>query len=179
VLDWSAKETAALLEASVASVNSALQRARATLRDRLPGRRAEWTPAPASNEEERELLRRYLDAHDRGDVNALAELLREDARLTMPPHAVWFDGREAILIASAKGFDPDFGELRGVATGANLQPAVAHYLRPPGASDFRPLALDVLRVEGGRVAEISSFVFPELFPAFDLPMSFPAPSRSS
>jgi RNA polymerase sigma-70 factor (ECF subfamily) len=178
VLDWSAKETAALLEASVTSVNSALQRARATLRDRLPERRADWTPSPGSGEQ-RELLRRYLDAHERGDVNALAELLREDARLTMPPHAVWFDGREAILVASAKGFDPDFGELRGIATGANLQPAVAHYLRSPGASDFQALALDVLRVESGRVAEITSFVFPELFPAFGLPMSFPAQSRSS
>jgi RNA polymerase sigma-70 factor (ECF subfamily) len=123
-------------------------------------------------------LARYLDAHDRGDVSALAELLREDARLTMPPHAVWFDGREAILIASAKGFDPDFGELRGIATGANLQPAVAYYLRAPGEADFRPLALDVLRVQDGRVAEISSFVFPELFPAFGLPMSLSADSRS-
>jgi RNA polymerase sigma-70 factor, ECF subfamily len=178
VLDWSAKETATLLETSLASVNSALQRARATLRDRLPERRADWTPSPGSGEE-RELLRLYLDAHERGDVKALAELLREDARLTMPPHAVWFEGRDAILVASEKGFNPNFGELRSIATGANLQPAVAHYLRSPGASDFQPLALDVLRVEGGRVAEITSFVFPELFPAFGLPMSFPAPARSS
>jgi RNA polymerase sigma-70 factor (ECF subfamily) len=179
VHEWSAKETAALLDTSVASINSALQRARATLRERLPERRAEWTRATAPSEEERELLARYLDAHDRGDVNSLAELLSEDARLTMPPHAVWFEGREAILVASAKGFDPAFGELRSLATGANLQPAVAHYLRSPGASDFRPLALDVLRVEGGRVAEISSFVFPELFPAFGLPMSLSADSRSN
>jgi RNA polymerase sigma-70 factor, ECF subfamily len=170
VVDWSAKETAALLDVSVASVNSALQRARARV---IP------VPARPPVDEERELLARYLDAHDRGDVNALAELLREDARLTMPPHAVWFDGREAILVASAKGFDPEFGELRSIATAANLQPAAAYYLRPPGASDFRPLALDVLRVEGGRIAEICSFVFPELFPAFGLPMSFPAPSRSN
>jgi RNA polymerase sigma-70 factor (ECF subfamily) len=179
VLEWSSKETAALLDASVASVNSALQRARATLRERLPERRAEWTQATAPSEEERELLARYLDAHHRGDVNALAELLREDARLTMPPHAVWFDGRAAILIASAKGFDPAFGELRGIPTGANLQPAVAYYLRAPDEPDFRPLALDVLRVQGGRVAEISSFVFPELFPAFGLPMSLSADSRSN
>ena len=179
VLDWSAKETSALLDASVAAVNSALQRARETLREHLPERRADWRLASGPSEEERELLRRYLDAHDRGDVDALAELLREDARLTMPPHATWFEGRAAILVASAKGFDPEFGELRSVATGANLQPAAAYYLRAPGASDYRPLALDVLRVEGGRIAEISSFVFPELFPAFGLPMSFPAPSRSN
>ena len=74
-----------------------------------------------------------------------------------------------ILVACAKGFDPGFGQLRSVVTGANLQPALAHYLRPPGGSEFRPVALDVLAVEGGRIAEITSFVFPELFPAFGLP----------
>jgi RNA polymerase sigma-70 factor, ECF subfamily len=169
VLGWSAKETASLLEASVVSVNSALQRARATLRDRLPERRTEWAASVEPREKERELLRRYVEAHDRADVDALAELLLEDARLTMPPHSTWYAGREAILIASRKGFDPEFGHLRSVATGANLQPAAAHYLRLPGESEYRPLALDVLRIEGERVAEISSFVFPELFPAFGLP----------
>jgi RNA polymerase sigma-70 factor (ECF subfamily) len=169
VLGWSAKETASLLEASVASVNSALQRARATLRDRLPERRTEWGPSSGPSEEERDLLRRYVEAHDRADADALAELLREDARLTMPPHPTWYVGREAILIASKKGFDPDFGRLRSVVAAANRQPAAAHYLRAPGESDYRPLALDALRIEGGRVAEISSFVFPDLFPAFGLP----------
>jgi RNA polymerase sigma-70 factor, ECF subfamily len=169
VLGWSAKHTASLLEASVASVNSALQRARATLRSRLPQRRTEWARSSGPTEQERELLRRYLDAHERADVSALAELLREDALLTMPPHPTWYAGREAILIASAQGFDPEFGHLRSVVAGANMQPAVAHYLRPPGEREYRPLALDVLRIEGGRVAEISSFVLPELFPAFGLP----------
>jgi RNA polymerase sigma-70 factor, ECF subfamily len=164
VLDWSAKETAELLDVSVASVNSALQRARGRV---IPA--PERPPA----EEERELLRRYVDAHERADVAALAELLREDARLTMPPHATWFEGRAAILVASTKGFDPEFGELRAVPTGANLQPAVAHYLRPPGASEYRPLAIDVLRMKSGLVAEINSFVFPELFAAFGLPDEFP------
>src|ERR687896_2527562 len=132
VLGWSAKETALLLEASVGSVNSALQRARATLRDRLPERRTEWAPSSGPSEQERELLRRYVDAHERADVHALAALLREDARLTMPPHPTWYEGREAILVATRKGFDPAFGRLRGVVVGANLQPAVAHYLRAPG-----------------------------------------------
>ena len=121
------------------------------------------------SEEERELLRRYVDAHERADADALAELLREDALLTMPPHPTWYAGREAIMIASRKGFDPEFGHLRSVVAGANMQPAAAHYLRPPGESEYRPLALDVLRIEGGRVAEIHSFVYPELFPAFGLP----------
>ena len=166
VLGWPATDTAGLLEVSVAAANSALQRARATLRERL-GERSEWT-AEAS-EEERELLRRYVDAHERADADALVELLREDARLTMPPHPTWFEGREAIMVAVRQGFDPEFGRLRTVVTGANRQPAVAHYLRPPGASEYVPLALDVLAVEGGRVAEITSFVSPELFGAFGLP----------
>jgi RNA polymerase sigma-70 factor (ECF subfamily) len=178
VVGWSAKETADLLDASVSSVNSALQRARATMREKLPPRRTDWAPAERPSDEERELLARYLDAHHRGDNAALAELLREDARLTMPPHEVWFDGREAILVASAKGFTPEFGDLRSVATAANRQPAVAHYLRAPGESDYAALAFDVVRVEDGRIVEINSFVFPQLFPAFGLPMSFRDEPRS-
>jgi RNA polymerase sigma-70 factor, ECF subfamily len=169
VLGWSAKETASLLKASVPSVNSALQRGRATLNDHLPERRSEWAPSSGPSQEERELLRRYMDAHDRADADALAELLREDARLTMPPHPTWYAGRDAIIVASRKGFDPEFGRLRSVAVGANAQPAAAYYLLPPGGSEYRPLAFDVLRVQDGRVAEITSFVLPELFGAFGLP----------
>jgi RNA polymerase sigma-70 factor (ECF subfamily) len=173
VLGWSAKDTASLLDASVASVNSALQRSRATLRDHLPEQRTAWARSPEPSEEERELLRRYVDAHERADADALAELLREDAVLTMPPHPTWYEGREAIVVASRKGFDPEFGNLRTVVIGANTQPAVAHYLRPPGGSQYGPLAFDVLRVEDGLVAEIHSFVFPGLFPAFGLPPTLP------
>jgi RNA polymerase sigma-70 factor (ECF subfamily) len=169
VLGWPAKDTASLLEGSVPAVNSALQRARATIRDRLGERRMEWSRSAEASGEDRELLRRYVDAHERGDAAALAELLREDARLTMPPHAAWYEGREAILIASEKGFDPEFGDLRTLAAAANRQPAAAHYLRQPGDPVYRPLALDVLQVERGLVAEITSFVFPGLFPAFGLP----------
>jgi RNA polymerase sigma-70 factor, ECF subfamily len=169
VLGWSAKETASLIEASVASVNSALQRARATLGKRLPKERTEWSPSVGLSEDQRELLRRYVEAHDRTDADALAALLREDARLTMPPHTSWYVGREAIKAAAQKGFDPEFGRLRTVVVGANAQPAVAHYLRRPGDSEYRALAFDVLRVEDGRIVEISSFGFPELFSAFGLP----------
>jgi RNA polymerase sigma-70 factor (ECF subfamily) len=167
IVGWSAKEAAELLEASVESINSALQRARATLRRRL-GERAEWTRPAMSGEEERELLRRYVEAHERADADALAALVREDARLTMPPHPVWYAGREAILVATRQGFDPAFGHLRTVFTAANRQPAAAHYLRRPGETEYRPLALDVVRIEDGLIAEITSFVTPELFPAFGL-----------
>jgi RNA polymerase sigma-70 factor (ECF subfamily) len=110
-----------------------------------------------------------VDAHERADVDALAALLHEDAVLTMPPHPTWYAGREAIVVASRKGFDPAFGRLRSVVAGANLQPTVAHYVQAPGESGYRPLALDVLSVESGRVAEIHSFVYEDLFSAFGLP----------
>jgi RNA polymerase sigma-70 factor (ECF subfamily) len=168
VLGFSAKDTASQLDASVSAVNSALQRARATLQDRLPERRTEWTRSSGPSEEERELLRHYVEAHEQADVDGLAELLAEDARLTMPPHPTWYAGRDAIVTAMRKGFDPEFGHLRSVVVGANAQPGAAHYLRRPGDSDYRALAFDVLRIEDERIAEISSFVFPELFPAFGL-----------
>jgi RNA polymerase sigma-70 factor, ECF subfamily len=168
LLGWPAKETAALLEASVAAVNSALQRARSTLRDHL-GDRTDWSRSDPTSDAERDLLRRYLEAHERQDVDGLAALLRDDARLTMPPHAVWFQGRDAIVRASAKGFDPEFGELRGALTGANLQPAVGWYLRPPGGDSLQPLAFDVLRIDDGTIATITSFVLPDLFAELGLP----------
>jgi RNA polymerase sigma-70 factor, ECF subfamily len=169
VVGWSAKETAALLETSVASANSALQRARATLRSRLGERRTEWRTGSEPSAEQRELVSRYIDAHERADIDALAALLREDVRLAMPPHPTWYDGREAILVAMRSAFDPQFGSLRAILSGANRQPAVAHYLRAPGETEYRALAIDVLRFEEGRVAEITSFPEAGLFAAFGLP----------
>jgi RNA polymerase sigma-70 factor (ECF subfamily) len=169
VLDWSAKETAELLETTVASVNSALRRARATLRERLPARPRDRRPSADPAAAERAVLDRYMAAHDRGDLAALAVLLREDARLIMPPFRGWYDGRATIVQMAALGFDPAFGHLRGVATGVNRQPAVAWYLRRPDDSEHRPLALDVLRIEEGVVAEITTFASPEIFPTLGLP----------
>ena len=168
VLGWSAKDTASLLEVSVAAANSALQRARATMQERLP-ERSEWSRDSAPSEKELELLRRYVEAHERADAEGLAVLLREDALLTMPPHPTWFDGREAIMIAMRPAFTPEFGTLRAVLTAANTQPAVAHYRRAPGETEHRALALDVLRIEDGGIAEISSFPSAELFASFGLP----------
>jgi RNA polymerase sigma-70 factor (ECF subfamily) len=168
VLGWSAKNTASLLGTSGAAANSALQRARATLRHRLGPRRTEWGTSVEPSAEERELLRRYMEAHERADVEALAELLLEDARLTMPPHPTWFEGRAAILIATGAGFSPEFGVLRSVPAHANRQPGVAHYLQAPGETESRALAIDVLRIEGGGVAEITSFVDARFFAAFGL-----------
>jgi len=166
VLDWSAAETAAMLEMSVAAANSALQRARATLRRRLPGRPSEWSGSEPS-QEERLLLEAFIDAHERADAAAAAALARDDIRVTMPPHPWCFEGLEAIRPMLEEGLTGP-GEWRLVPTWANRQPTAASYLKAPGDTEFRAFKLDVLRVEGGRIAEITTFGA-TLFPAFGLP----------
>jgi RNA polymerase sigma-70 factor (TIGR02960 family) len=168
VLGWSARETAEILETTVAAANSALQRARATLADR-PRR-----PERPATEDEQRLLEGFIDTHERGDTEAAIALLREDVRITMPPHPWLFEGLPAVrgLMASAEGT----GEWRLVPTRANRMPAAASYLRPPGDSEFRAFKLDVLRVEGGRIAEITTFDA-SLFPAFGLPPVHAGPQR--
>jgi RNA polymerase sigma-70 factor (ECF subfamily) len=181
VLGWSANDTATLLGGSVASVKSALQRARATVREHLPERREEWAPSTSPTAEERALLRRYVDAHERGDASAVAELLAAEVLLTMPPHPQWFLGREAIVGLHAEVFDPSseryHGHWRCLPTRANRQPAVGHYCQRPTAEATRTLpgeykaqVLDVLRVEGGTITEITSFE-PIMFRAFGLPLT--------
>jgi RNA polymerase sigma-70 factor, ECF subfamily len=174
VLGWSAKETASLLDTSVPSANSALQRARETMQKRLPARRAEWRRDAGPSEEERELLRRYIEAHERADVDRFAELLSEDVSFSMPPEPTWVAGRGEVMdFLLAHGFgSPDvLGELRLVPVRANRQPGAANYVRKPGETEFRAMALDVLRFDGGRVADMTAFP-PELFPAFGLPLTF-------
>ena len=166
VLDWSAVETAAMLEMSVAAANSALQRARATLRRRLPGRPSEWSGSEPS-QEERLLLEAFIDAHERADAAAAAALARDDIRVTMPPHPWCFEGLEAIRPMLEEGLTGP-GEWRLVPTWANRQPTAASYLKASGDTEFRAFKLDVLRVEGGRIAEITTFGA-TLFPAFGLP----------
>jgi RNA polymerase sigma-70 factor (ECF subfamily) len=170
VLDWPAKDTAALLETSVAAVNSALQRARAGLKQHLPERRAEWAAGADPTEAERELLDRYVEASDRADAHAIAALMREDSTWSMPPEPGFWRGRDAILAAwveSGMGTE-EFGAFRCRVTSANLQPAVACYLKQPGESEYRALALDVLRIEEGEIADITSFTS-AVFAAFGLP----------
>jgi RNA polymerase sigma-70 factor (ECF subfamily) len=158
VLGWSAKETAELLETSVASANSALQRARAGLEQNLPANRAESASRADSSERERALLARFMDAHERADATGMADMLREDVRVTMPPLPEIYDGIDALRPLWEHAFDEDvFGEWRLVATRVNRQPAAASYLRRRGETEFRAFKLDVLRVEGDRVAEITTF----------------------
>jgi RNA polymerase sigma-70 factor (ECF subfamily) len=169
VLDWPAAEAAELLELSVAAVNSALQRARATLREQLPpGRREDWT-APAVSESERALLAGFIDTHERGDAEGALALITDDIRITMPPLPLLYEGRDAIAPLLERAFGPDSpGEWRLVPISANRQPAAASYCRAHGDSVFRAFKIDVLRVRDGAIAEITTFG-PELFEAFGLP----------
>ena len=170
VLGWSAKDTAELLDTTVAGVNSALQRARGALKRHLPERRLEWEAGADPSEGERELVRRYVEATERRDAEAVAVMMREDARFAMPPQPGVWTGPRAIVDAWIEGgfVAPEFGDLRCVVTRSNRQPAVACYRRRPGEDTFRPMAIDVLRIEEGAIADIVTFG-PEVFPSFGLP----------
>jgi RNA polymerase sigma-70 factor (ECF subfamily) len=168
VLGRPAAETASLLDTSVAAANSALQRARATMQEHLPSGRLEWSASEPSAEE-RALLELFIDAHERCDAAAAVAIASKDIRITMPPAPYCFEGIEAIgpLLERAFGVDRD-GDWRLVPTTANRMPTAASYLRRPGDSEFRAFKFDVLRIEGGVIAEITTFG-PALFPFFDLP----------
>jgi RNA polymerase sigma-70 factor (TIGR02960 family) len=172
VLGMPAAETAALLGTSVAAANSALQRARGTMARHLPSHRSDWSvrePGPA----ERELLARFIDAHERCDAAAALAAAAEDIRVTMPPYPWLFDGRDALAPLLERAFGPERdGDWRLLPAGVNRMPAAASYLRRPGDGLFRPLKLDVLRVEGGAIAEITTFG-PALFDVLGLPPSLP------
>jgi RNA polymerase sigma-70 factor (ECF subfamily) len=171
VMGWSAKATAALLGTSEVSVKSALQRARAIMKERLPQRRDDWGAAVEVGDREREVLQRYIDAHQQDDIEALAAVLSEDVRVAYPQIPLWSDSREAFIQATREFAPP--GDYRFVATSANLQPAVAIYLRAPGEPVFRLTALEVLRIEGGEITEIVDFDVPDLYPVFGLAPTLP------
>jgi RNA polymerase sigma-70 factor (ECF subfamily) len=166
VLRWQAAEVAELLDTSVASVNSALQRARATLSasDVHAG-----DTAPPLSDSDRELLARYVQAFERYDMEALTALIREDATQSMPPHDLWLSGRDDIF---AWWFGPGIG-CRGSrmlpAPQANGSPAYGQY-KPDPAGGYEPWALQVLELENGKIDELTFFLETEtLFPLFGLP----------
>ena len=129
VLDLPAAETASMLDTSVAAANSALQRARATMQSHLPAHRAEW-PATTPSAEERDLLDRFIDAHQRFDTAAALAISAQDIRVTMPPDGLRFDGIDAVAPLMAYAFRPNGdGDWRLVPTMANRMPTAACYLR--------------------------------------------------
>ena len=168
VLGMPATETASLLDTTVAAANSAVQRARATMQEHLPSHRLEWS-APEPSAEERELLERFIDAHERCDAKAAVAIASGDLRITMPPNPFCYDGLEVIAPLLERAFGPDRdGDWRLVPTMANRMPTAASYLRRPGDTEFRAFKFDVLRIEEGAIAEITTFGT-ALFPAFELP----------
>ncbi|MFC5728611.1 MULTISPECIES: RNA polymerase subunit sigma-70 [Nocardioides] len=172
VLGWPAKEVADLLGDSVNSVNSALQRARAGMREHLPAERQDWT----GGEEDagtRELVRRFTAASEVTDIDAIATMLRDDVRCSMPPTPGLYVGRAAVLNSWIEGGFEGMKGLRGVPTAVNRQPAVAFYLWRAQEDAYLPLTIDVLRVTGGAITEIVTF-HDDQFPRLGLPERLPA-----
>jgi RNA polymerase sigma-70 factor (TIGR02960 family) len=141
VLGWPAKDVADLLGDSVNSVNSALQRARAGLREHLPAERQDWTGGE-QDEETRALVRRYTDASVATDIEGVAALLRDDVRCSMPPTPGLYVGRDAVVRDWIRGGFQDLGRLRTVHTSVNRQPAIAFYLWQAQEDAFLPLTID-------------------------------------
>jgi RNA polymerase sigma-70 factor (ECF subfamily) len=168
VLRWQATEVAELLETTVASVNSALQRARATIEAR------DMTLTDPLGDEERALLERYVAAFQDYDLDALTALIKEDATQSMPPFDLWLAGRDDML---TWWFGPGIGcrGSRVVPVGlANGSPAFGQY-KPAEGGGYEPWALQVLELSGGRVAEFTFFLdTATLFPLFGLPLHLDA-----
>jgi RNA polymerase sigma-70 factor (ECF subfamily) len=168
VLKWKASEVADLLETSVASVNSALQRARATLEE------TEVTAtADKLDEPDRELLERYVKAFEAYDLDALTSLIAEDATQSMPPFDLWLSGRKDIF---EWWFGPGIGckGSRVIPTiSANGSPAFGQYKPNDSGDGYVPWALQVLELRDGRIGEFTFFLDTErLFPLFGLPLEF-------
>ena len=175
VLDWSAKDAAALLDISVSAVNSALQRARAGSASVCPSRKPAWPANVDASAAERDLLKKYVEASESADFRAFESIIRADATFRMPPDFGAADGRDEMFkLWIEGGFGSEqFGHLRCVVPHANLQPAVAAYVWRPGDSTWRAMALDILRIEEGLITEIVVFP-PDTFPLFGLPISMAA-----
>jgi RNA polymerase sigma-70 factor, ECF subfamily len=168
VLGFAAKEVAEMLDSTATSVNSLLQRARRTLDERLPDTSQQATLRALGDDCVRELVERFTSAFERDDVEAIVALLSEDAKFAMPPYSRWYQGREAIARSWLMPGGPP-PRLRYLATRANGQPALATYRIDPRTGRFRAIALDVLSLRGGSIAEVFAFRMPELFPRFGVP----------
>jgi RNA polymerase sigma-70 factor (ECF subfamily) len=166
VLRWEASEVAELLDTTVASVNSALQRARATL---AQSNVSTTDPLPRLSDADRSMLERYVAAFERYDIDALTSLIRQDATQSMPPYDMWLSGRDDIF---AWWFGPGIG-CRGSrvipAISANGMPTYGQY-KPSPQGGFEPWALQVLELSAGRISELTFFLdTARLFPLFGLP----------
>jgi RNA polymerase sigma-70 factor (ECF subfamily) len=171
VLRWQASEVAELLDTSVASVNSALQRARATLE---ASKLDATETGPAVDDENAELLERYVEAFERYDMEALTSLIHEDATQSMPPYSLWLSGRDDILSFWVGPGDTCRGSHLVPVMTANGSPAFGQYRPKPDGEGFEPWALQVVEVENGKIGELTFFLdTATVFPLFGLPLEYP------
>ncbi|MGH3039939.1 MAG: RNA polymerase subunit sigma-70, partial [Gaiellaceae bacterium] len=168
VLGFSANEVAEALDSTTASVNSALQRARKAVDERLPEQSQQATLRMLGDEGLSELVQRFIDAFEHGEVETILDLLADGATFAMPPYAGWYRGRDAIAGSWLMPDGPS-GLLRLVPTSANGQPALGAYRLDPDEGSFVGIALDVLTLDGPRIAGVVAFRTPELLPRFGLP----------
>ena len=169
VMQWQAAEVAELLEMTVAGVNSALQRARATLKAGDAG----TTPQPLMDEAKAALLARYVEAFERYDITRLTAVIREDARQSMPPYDLWLAGREDIFRWWFGAGITCKGSRLVPAGTANGSPAYGHYRPRPGGGGYEPWSLQVVELTPEGVGEITFFLdTKKLFPLFGLPLEF-------
>ena len=173
VLAFSAREVADALDTTVASVNSALQRARKTLDGRLPDRSQQATLRALGEQGARELVDRFATALETGDVDAILGLLAEDATFEMPPYADWYRDRDSIADSWLMPGGPP-PRLRCLPVRASGQLAVGAYALSQEHGAYLPIALDVLTVDGEHITAITAYRAPEVFPLFGLPARLPA-----
>jgi RNA polymerase sigma-70 factor, ECF subfamily len=173
VLGFSAREGADL-ETSVASVKSALQRARRAVDERLPEQSQQATLRSLGDERSREIVRRYMDAFERDDVDTVVAMLTEDATLAMPPTPSWYRGRDAIAAFYASKTLSGVLRWRHLPTSVNGQLAVGCYTWEPGTASYTAHVLDVLTLRGSRIAAITSFLDAEVFRRVGLPDELPS-----
>ncbi len=179
VLGFSARETAATLETTPVSVDSALQRAHKTVDQRLPEQSQQATLRSLSDGALRQVVQRYVTAWERNDVGAVVAMLAEDAKLAMPPLPAWYLGRERVGIFLGAGPMSGATRWRLIPARANAQLAFGLYAWDDGTRAFLPRAVDVLTLRGGQIQEITAFLTPAAFPGFGLPASLPEPRTES
>ncbi|HEU5419336.1 MAG TPA: sigma-70 family RNA polymerase sigma factor [Streptosporangiaceae bacterium] len=170
VLEWPAADVAQLLGTTTTAVNSGVRRARAQLAQAMP---AEDELAEPDDAAQQAVLERFAAAIERADAGAMAELLRADAVLEMPPFLTWFAGRDAVAQFVGSHLLTAPGDLRLVPVAANGQPAFAVYGRDQHGA-YQAHAVQVLTVTAAGIARITAFTSPELFPSFGLPPEYPS-----
>jgi RNA polymerase sigma-70 factor (ECF subfamily) len=158
VLGFSAREAAEMLETTTASVNSALQRARASVDERLPEQSQQETLRSLGDARLREIVDGYVEAWERGDVDAVVNMLTEDATFAMPPLATWFRGREALEVFLVGSPMSGRWRWRALPVRANGQAALAFYSWDPDEQAYMPFALNVLTFRGERISDVTAFI---------------------